>query len=1190
MSAPLDLEQLPPDTHVVIEASAGTGKTYTIERIVVAKLLAGIHLENILVVTFTDKATTELQARIRELISTRLEDLQRQARRVAEGIAEEAALEGLEGLEAGAEGEGAPGYERLKAALFSFDRAPIYTIHAFCNRVLRELAFESGQLFEQEMVDTRRVFYRAWRVLLRERFSVEPSHRALLEAWLESGQDEGKLEGLLFDAMTQRYLHHQDDDEAAIEALFKDLEAGFDHTALKLDYSGCALQKKAHADAAHALSQLALFLARRGDLHQRLERLAALDLDPLFKPKRVKVSRHTKRFPDDLQRQTKRVLWTLRRLELRRLLLKGLERRVVEGFLPEIIARMERDKRRAGLLDYDDLLDRVLRGLQGPQGEVLTDALRLRFKVALIDEFQDTDERQWAIFRRIFVEEIGRVPHGQLYVIGDPKQAIYGFRGADIYAYLAARAELLGRGALRLPLSVNFRASARLTEALNHILDQRGEAPLFSGDIRYDEPVTCGRPQRRLTAPSGREAAPVVLWRFRPPPSNKGQLSATPLRHAFGRHLAETLSRLLGDPQTRLRWADAPITPKDIFVLVRERVEALEIAEHLQAAAVPYSFYKQDGLFQSAEARQIRDVLRAIDDPHDRARRLQALRTPFFGVRLAELGRFKGLAGVHPLLERLFIWRGLAEAERYDLLLSQMLHDSGLVPRARFYTDDERALTNTQHILELLLELGARRRATLRELIDLLERFIRGLEAPPGRDGNIQRPGGARDAVQIMTIHKSKGLEAPIVCLYGGYRQPSSGDVCVVHEAGQRRVILGREAQGIVNEEIERARREEDERLLYVALTRASARVYLPFIDSSRRVQGAYGPLNLRLQAIEGEIGPPLFDVEIVSGGGQTSADWEGVAEEIQRWSPPPALLRRPDLRPAFQQLREAHAPLVMTSYTRMASAARRHAIARPLDEDELKEEALTTTQLPAAADEGALPGGREIGRFLHEIIERLDLSTFEGEPPLAAWRQRPGVEATFMEAARRHHVAARWLPIASALIHRLLTRPLPIGDRWIPNLYGRKHRVEMELIYPIPEWSHPEMAEAAEAGWRAARGFIKAYVDYVFEHEGRVYFADWKSDTLPAYDLTTLRPHVDLHYPLQAKLYTLGVIRWLQIKGEADYEARFGGLLYLFLRGGEAEDPRDGVYFHRPSWAEVLSYDADLRSGALPISAEAAR
>ncbi len=1146
------LSALPKEGHAIIEASAGTGKTYTIEHIVVDQVLAGLPIESILVVTFTEKATSELKARIRALLEAVLMS--------PPGVAEEGSAWLID----------AEARERLKEALFRFEHAAIYTIHGLCHRVLSELAFESGQLFSQELVNNQRIFHRVWRQTLRTQFATQSPFKALLTEWLEQDRDEKQLEQLLFDAHRQRYLEHSYDVAAELPELMTRFATEFSAVGILKDYRACAIQKKSLMAVEEALAAISEWLRAPGSLEERLSAFSQLNLQALLKPRRTRVSKRTKRFPDELQRSSRRFLERIRQLLIHQALLNTLERRVLEAFLPALSANLELSKRRDALLDYDDLLELVWRSLESAQGEDLSETLRQRFRLALIDEFQDTDDRQWSIFRRIFLEGD---EEGRLYVIGDPKQAIYGFRGADLDTYLKARARLLKVGAQRLPLKTNFRSSAAMLRALNLILDQQGKEALFSGSVRYDEPVECGLPSLELKEADGSPASPVVLMRYRPKPGRSPKLSTWSLRRAFGEQLSACLSALLGPEEKRPRWKGAPIRAQDIFILVRDQYDAHEIAQHLRVARVPYSFYKQDGLFQTQQAREIADVLRALSDPHNRGRRLKALATPFFGLRLDALLDYKSLTGTHPLLERLFAWHQLAEQERYPTLFHRMLHESGLVERELFYSEDERALGNHQHILEQLLEISTSQRSSLPELLERLERYIQKAESPPGQDGNIQRRSDERDAVQIMTIHKSKGLEAPVVCLYGGFRQSKGGQIRVIHEAGERRVLVGNAVHEAAKEQLLQEQREEDERLLYVALTRSAARLYLPFAESSRQIPGPYGILNRRLYALfKGEALTEEFLLERGVEAQRPSQRFRAQSD----WCPPPALLQTPPQELPFEQLRWRHAALKISSYTRMKeeeerNLSRRHD-PRPLEADEFKEDGSTVEELEVQL----LPGGPRMGRFFHEVLEELSFESLSKRPTLRRWSQHPEVRRCFEAVARRHSVEEHWLPLSAALIYNTLTKPLSLGARPGPPLYRCRHLKEMEFLYPIPEQDHPRLGLSNPQGpWRVERGFIKGFIDLLFEYEGRVYFLDWKSDLLPSYRAPALKAHIEAHYELQAQLYTLGVLRWLRIYDQPSYEARFGGLLYLFLRGRLSGE---GLHFERPSWESVQLWERGLR------------
>ncbi|HET9449288.1 MAG TPA: 3'-5' exonuclease, partial [Aggregicoccus sp.] len=679
---------------------------------------------------------------------------------------------------------------------------------------------------------------------------------------------------------------------------------------------------------------------------------------------------------------------------------------------------------------------------------------------------------------------------------------------------------------------------------------------------------------------------------------DEGKLSAEGIRNALGQKMAEEILGLLAPVAPALKLRDSKgeraVKASDIYVLTRSEKEGRELAQWLRAAGIPVAFFKQDGLFQSDEAQDIRELLQAIAEPDDRSARLRAWGGPFFGLSLEELARTRELPPSHPLLFRLAAWKALADARDYERLFSRILEDSGVVRRELFLGASERRLTNYLHLFELLLEEVGRSRCALPELVRALQAYIEGRRSPPNESGNVQRLEGERDAVQFMTMHKSKGLEAPIVFLGGGFTAAPTGDVVVFHQDGQRVAWLGK-PDGELAPLVDQERRADDERLLYVALTRAAARLYLPYFaelsDAERQalgeqpdaklsgafgyLKGGYAVLNARLQSMvgAGEAGPEQgFVRTFVPCGALAPAS--APEEALAAWRPPPELLEEAPVDTRVGELRRRHAGFVVTSYSRMSAAAK-SAVTSDEDVEELKAD--REGEWPVlAADE--LPGGVATGLFLHEVLEKVDVKPVCEAESLEAWA--PGVETLLQRAARRQGIEPRYLPHARRLAWNALRTPLALwgGQRLTGIAHADKLLREVEFLYPIPEASHPRLGGSAPVGARYGieRGCVRGFIDLVFEHQGRVYFADWKSDLLPRFDAASVGEHVRAHYAIQEQLYTLAVVRMLGIATEAEYEARFGGSLYCFLRGMGQEEGA-GLYLGRASWAQARAWEEAL-------------
>jgi exodeoxyribonuclease V beta subunit len=1144
--------------HKVIDASAGTGKTFTIEHVVVELLLTGAaRIDQILVVTFTEKATAELRARIRatieDVISGRSAENTRPSDRRPLGDDDRV---------------------RLRSALFSFHHSPIHTIHSFCHRMLTELAFDSGVRFGLDLASGRHEFHEALRAELRERLKSDPRVERLVGEWLsDERRNSDSLEELLWRAHWQRYLRTAGR-ELNHQAL-TDLSNTFDAKVVTAGFQRAAITDDARLDAIAAIAEIGPVINRtRGSISTLADGLLGFDFDRICDPKPARRTQSEKRpsFPDQMPDRVRAFVNAADRTKAA----MAIEQRAVDELLYAVADRMDARKRARGTLDYEDMLAWLADALDGPRGKSLAATLRERYRVTLIDEFQDTDELQWKIFRQVFVEGGSG---NTVYVIGDPKQAIYGFRGADVCAYLEAREQLSKSEADTVNLRDNFRSTADLIEASNLIFEQNAEPPLFTGKIKYDPPARCGRPALRAVAANGDPIAPVTLLEFEP--HGERYMVSRRMREAIGRCMAEAIRRIIFEPDHAIKICDEPKAPRqiearNIYVLTRGNRDSVEISKHLRDSGVPFAFYKQDGLFQTREASYILDVLRGIDQPGRRSNRLKAWASPFFAVDYADLARLEEDRHPQPMLDHLFEWCTLAETERFADLFDALLHESGLAERL-LLSDDRRELTNYEHMFEILASDASRHGVSLGEIIGLLDDYISERATPAGDDPNIQRVEDDRNAVQIMTIHKSKGLEADIVALYGGFFANNAPDaVRVFHLANERRFAIGKPAQALADEEIKRERAEEDQRLLYVALTRARAKLILPCVpkgtlNRNRDLTGFYQPLNRRLCVLDSDPrSRALFTTEIAvsppadserdpkvekSPDDNALCDWLAVTSGLA--------VRESE----FTDLNARHPGLITESYTSLQAA----------EPDDFK---TSVDAIDACADNIDLPGGRRVGIFLHAAIEKLDFNSFGDAPNLKSWMALDDVRELFASIMRRHGVDdPRWLDRGRELVFNTLTSRVLLGETMLEGgLCGLKSVREMEFAYPIPEPHHTRFGAGPDGAWTVGRGYIKGFIDFVFERDKLMYFADWKGDLLPSYDPNAIAQHVDRHYRLQARIYSVAVVRLLAIHNQRDYDSRFGGLLYVFLRGvAHPGDGKAGFYFARPSWNEIVTYESEL-------------
>nr|WP_243435855.1 UvrD-helicase domain-containing protein [Acanthopleuribacter pedis] len=1115
----------------MIEASAGTGKTYTIEHLVLELIFRGHKLGDILLVTFTEKATNELKGRIR------------------------AKLIELIQLEEGAGADLDPEHtwlltpenrQRLRDALFEFENASIYTIHGFCNSVLREFAFENRRLFRMEQQPSARIFDLVFPQFLKTYVLTERcAYRDLFTAYLKEhprALEDSDLGGSLLQTLKQL---------VPKEGL------------LLPDLSGAEQawqQWCRYVDPAKALEELAdikLHANFRKKFETYLTDLAALTAEkttPLWEVLHLCATwqESGKRNKSCLINMFDATTWTFTKAKKGMVNdPSGLSRawqelqhygqalipffcsvkvQLLRLLLPDLRRAMRDEKQQRGWFDFDDMIGFVADqiGAEPAAGGPLTQALRKKYRIAIIDEFQDTDERQWTLFSRIFLASRDH----RLYLIGDPKQAIYRFRGADIHTYLAARRLIGEGGGGRLSLSHNYRSTADMIAATNHIFTHPS---LFAGDIQYRDPVRCGRPDRVVRLGAG--PAVRCLYLQADPDEEKPKLSSYDLKQGFAHWMAETTRDLLA--------AEPTLKPRDIAVLTRKRREGEQIGEVLAGHGIPFAFYKQGGLFQTREAAHMRDMLAAIEQVDDDSAVKKALLSDFYQVSPTALGNAPTIPD--SVRVQLIEWRKQIYSDRdYRRLFHQLFGETGILERLLQQSDDERAVTNYEHLADLLTREGAA--LDLQQLLSRLGRLIDKKEAV---DDDLLRLETEKEAVQIMTIHSSKGLEFEVVFLFAGFSAPRQEEVHAFHDPQRGRILdLAKNHAVPHQQELD----EEAERLYYVALTRAKSKMYLPYWRDAGRAE-----YNILLPALDAlfEAGPlPYLDFEtrrLQRGLGS------GEARVLHQAPAPPDIAPTPD----YPAVLAAHNQLRLTSYTKLAhhkntplAGLVSDQLSKVLRDDE------DHTGEVGVENEG-MPKGKNTGNCIHEILEHMDpLQKVFGEfPDFEQWAQQDKVKATLLGRLQNYDLE-RHYAAAAAMCYHALTQPL--REDWrVMDFDADDRRHEVDFYFPVKP----------EGGQRV---ILNGSIDLVLRRDDRYYFADWKSDTLSDYSEAALKEHVEAHYAMQVRIYLMAMRRWLGIRQREHYDRVFAGFFYLFVRG--MDTPGHGVYFYRPSWEEVRAFEQHLK------------
>ncbi|HRD65519.1 MAG TPA: exodeoxyribonuclease V subunit beta [Candidatus Competibacter sp.] len=1181
----------------LIEASAGTGKTYTITALYVRLVVeAAIPVNRILVVTYTNAATKELRDRIRErLVQIRSAFLR--------GRAAEHDDLAVRLLDLMADREIA--IRRLTNAARGFDEAAIFTIHGFCKRVLGDNAFESGLSFETElMADTgdllgeivddfwRREFYTASPLVVRYFLDEDYSPEKLL----------GQIERHLGKPYLQVVTPNGEADGAALEGAFvaafrqaRDLwlqdRARIEDLLLKSP----SLNRKSYGlkSIPGWLEAMDSYLTAEAPKLVLFEKFAQFTTAKLQTS--VNKGKAAPRHPFFDACETLKTACEA--------LATYCRHQIPVKLLAYCNAELAVRKRRQQVQSYDDLLLDLHEVLNSPrQGAALVETLHRRYAAALIDEFQDTDPVQYAIFRRIYAGT-----HKPVFLVGDPKQAIYSFRGADIFAYLSARQDTRQH----YTLDVNWRSDPRLLTALNAVFGAVRERPFLFDGIPFHDAVPAEGKQHEPLSIRGRPEPPLHVWWLESggdKPMGKGVAS-----DLAARATAAEVARLLNlGARQQAYIGNRPLAGGDVAVLVRSHRQGRSIRDQLLRLGVPSVQHADDSVFVSDEALQLEWLLAAVAEPGDEGRVRTALASDLFGLSGEELYRLREDEQAWARwLERLQDDRELWREHGFMRFFRAWLIGEGVPQRLLAFRDGERRLTNLLHLAELL-HVASRAHPSLAGLLKWLGERRR---VPANQDEEQQlRLESDENLVRIVTVHKSKGLEYPVVfCPFlwdGRLRDDGkNNEVLLYHDPGDpRRTVL---AVGVGEDDPARqhARREamaESLRLCYVALTRAKQRCYLIWgkIKDAETAPPAWllhhppvvGPSQDALQVT----GQRFRDAtpEVLRGDLQRAFAAAGEAVVIeplprepgQRYQPPATAEPEPAARVFGGSLSETWR---VGSFTALVAG---QSVEMP-DYDMVAAVPVVEPEPVVAApvrDVFSFPRGARAGTCLHAVFERLDF----------AQHDRARLEELVNRTLADHGLDATvWTPVVADMVDRVLATPLDETGVRLANVAPDRRLIELEFYYPLAQLRADGLRRVLERHGYAAgpfrelieslefsplRGYMKGFIDLVFEADGRFYLVDYKSNWLGAEPAAYRRTRLDEamareSYVLQYLIYVVALHRYLRLRLlDYDYERHFGGVFYLFLRGMSPELGADcGVFRDRPTPALVDALDVLMATGA---------
>ncbi len=1244
----LDVFACPLDGLRLVEASAGTGKTWNICGLYLRLLLEqAVPVESLLVVTFTRAATAELATRIRDRIVDTL--------RVLEG-GEADGDPFVPSLIGAVLATGRLAHDdmarRLRTALQAFDEAAIFTIHGFCQRALADTPFAAGLPYALELVeDDGELRLEVTQDFWRREIAGGDLPQPLADCLLQRGDSPESWAELLAGDMARPLAERRWDEfptdpdlaaaavriDAAYAAARRCWQGEEAAIARALDDALPGLNGNSYSkeSVARASQQWAAWLAA-GDARAPLpedSKLALLTAAMLERrttkaglAKGIAPPKHP--FLD----AAGELLAARTEAEDR---IEGARLALLRRFIGQATEELRRRKRERRQIAFDDILWNAYDALTAGRQPWLAAALHARFPVALIDEFQDTDPLQFAIFDRIYNAE-GR--HGSLFLVGDPKQAIYSFRSADLHTYLAARERTDTRHTLRH----NQRSSPVLIEACNRLFGTNPGVFMLPG-LAYERVDAGARPRAPFVDRSASGASPAALRLWRIPRDEElddddgggegGERlpRAKAIQRAAMASAAEIARLIAAGATGEVRIGERGLVPADIAVLVRSHAQGARMRRALAAFGVGSVELSQASVFSSEDAEELERVLLAIAEPARERRVKAALATAAMG---RDAGALAALAtdetALLAALDAFARWRDTWLARGFGVMLRQWMADEDVAARLLARADGERRLTNLMHLAELLQQAAGSASPEV-----LLRTLATRRRDGAGGDAAQLRLESDRNLVQIVTIHRAKGLEYGVVfCpfLFDGYASGAEGgDTCAWHDDDGRLVLdyrRGARADDDIKARMRLERDAESVRLMYVALTRAIHRCYL--------VVGCYAKIT-RGKASYGEAGRSLLNWMVAGAEVELSA-WRThkmtPAEIDARWravvgasvldgQPTMSLTDLPDgsgaaLPPAQvagARPRALRPPAIpagwrIGSFSALLSGAAHEQAALDHDARALPAaeigapggEAEAAWGAPrAAADSAAIadddilrfPRGPVAGDCLHAVFERIDFTAPEGwEAAIAAaLADHPQRLPTAADASRLPRMLRRMLD--DVLATPLLTDGASMLR--LDSLPTARRLVELGFHLPAPRLSAAALnAWLAARGYRVPRlafaelsGYLKGYVDLVFEHDGRYWVLDWKSnhlgDGIEDYAPPRLEVAMQAHgYHLQHLLYSVALHRHLaRSLAGYDYERHFGGVLYLFVRGvrpgWRLDGQPAGVFHHRAEHATIAALDALL-------------
>ncbi len=1204
---PLDILTIPLSGTNLIEASAGTGKTFTITNLYLRFLLEeNLEVRNILVVTFTEAATKELIDRIRKNLSQALMSVDNIGA-CDDEVLREIVLQAIE------KNSIETVRQLLRKAIVSFDEASIHTIHGFCRKLLGDHSFETSVLFDTELIsDQGQLVQEIVDDFWRKTFSRQSP--LLVEIALANNLDSsGFLE------FSQQLLR-----TPFVKVIPETVENPFPAVVDCIERIKGEWHRSSKEVREILTTDKGLRREKKGfrlDVLDRfLDRMDLLATADGYNQSLEVIHRFSAGFLSDSMKSNKAApehpFFDLCEEFV------GYEQETITWlkytFANFLKSELKNRKQVSNVQSFDDLLSLVQEALVSKdKGPGLTSAVGNIYKVALVDEFQDTDPVQYDIFETVFSE------HCPLFYIGDPKQSIYSFRGADLFSYIKAAKSVKQDN--RYTLEKNWRSEQGFVRAVNRIFSKPANPFVLGDSISFFDSHTAenSKGNQSPLLQKSVTSANLVLWNLKKenPTSRSPNLTKEEARQMAVDAVICEISRLLRWSESgELSLGERKLTPADFAILVLRNNDAQEFKDRLGRLNIPAVITKGGDVFKTNEAKDLSLMLQAVVTPLNSTKLNSALVSNLVGITATEIQALleneSRIDDYERHIFRFAEYQELWKLKGFTHMFRQFMSDYGVRNQLISLTNGERRLTNVLHLSELIHAEAIKNKLGINGVVTWLNKQIQVREDSEEKELRLERDG---EAVQISTVFKSKGLQYPIVfCPFMWQRgiNIKQGDP-VFHQNDELFWHIG---PGSDKDEARLQSKKELladlVRLLYVAVTRAQNRCYL--------VCGKIGkdfdnPLDY---IFSGGVPADSFNINrFISNGLSFDEDsYLQAVEDMTLYEDSSMDLLTPDIGETSPYKGEGESDTAelkprifsginlftqwgITSYSKLVMGKGYRTA--PEDEVALISDEMPDMSMPEADSSPdsffSFPGGRIAGSCIHSVFEKVDFS-LNNQVEAKSIIQKELLRYGLIDRENSTDGNKNLVDSAYKMVERVLDAPLSTGRSEIKlgDLSETQKMVELEFYYPIKKLTAERLGKAFKAGhlnsrydkdipakignltFRPVEGFMHGFIDLVFQSGGRYYILDWKTNHLGAsyrnYTADNLsKSMVDSLYILQYYIYSVALHQYLKSRIPGyHYKTHFGGVFYLFVRGVHREMKGNGVFFDCPP-EEIITELCDM-------------